>query len=299
MRVNILPSVCLSAGMFVLLLVAAEGQDDREFKECPECPAMVGIPAGDFAMGSPTSEQGRFENEGPRHTVSVKAFALAKYPVTGEEFLAFLQKTGYQPAQCNGLLGIGWHSQGDGRAYSPFVVEPRRWPAMCLDWKDANAYVKWLNGRLRAARPTVKGDPYRLPSEAEWEYAARGGTVTARWWGEDIGKNNADCNGCGSPWDNKVLADVESFAPNPFGLYGMLGNVWEWTEDCWHKSYVGAPKDGSPWRERTCARHVLRGGSWNNLPVFVRAAARTGGAENGGEYDYSSLAGFRLARTLP
>jgi formylglycine-generating enzyme required for sulfatase activity len=279
--------------------VAADGRPDREFKECPECPTMVGIPAGSFIMGSPASEQGRFENEGPQHEVSVKAFALAKYSVTGEEFLVFLQATGYQPKPCNGMLGIGWHSQGDGRAYSPFVVEPRRWPAMCLDWSDAHAYVKWLNGRLRVARPTVKGDPYRLPSEAEWEFAARGGTRTARWWGEEVGKNNADCNGCGSPYDNRELADVESFAPNPFGLYGMLGNVWEWTEDCWHKSYVGAPKDGSPWRDKTCSRHVLRGGSWNNLSVFVRSAARSGGAADGGEYDYSSLAGFRLARTLP
>jgi formylglycine-generating enzyme required for sulfatase activity len=114
-----------------------------------------------------------------------------------------------------------------------------------------------------------------------------------------VGRNNANCNGCGSPWDNQELATVESFAPNPFGLYGMLGNVWQWTADCWHDSYVKAPNDGRAWVEPNCVRHVLRGGSWDNLPVFVRSAARSAGGANGGEYDYSSLAGFRLARNLP
>ena len=287
------------AALLCVGTASAQDRPDRSFRECPDCPAMVGIPAGTFVMGSPTKESGRFQNEGPQHMVAVKAFALGKYPVTNEEFLAFLQATGYQPTECNGRLGIGWHSPGEGRAYSPFVVEPRRWPAFCLDWKDANAYIAWLNGRLHKARPEIKKNPYRLPSEAEWEYAARAGTATMRWWGDDIGKNKANCNGCGSSWDDKELAEVDSFAANPFGLYGMLGNVWEWTADCWHKSYVGAPKDGRPWREKTCTKHVLRGGSWNNLPVFVRSAARMGGAEDGGEYDYSSLAGFRVARTLP
>jgi formylglycine-generating enzyme required for sulfatase activity len=278
---------------------AAEERGEREFKECPDCPDMVGIPAGSFVMGSPARETGRFQNEGPQHAITVKAFALGKYPVTNEEFLKFLQATGYSPMPCNTLLNQTWHSMGQGRAYSPFVVEPRRWPAACLDWKDAQAYIAWLNGEVRKARPGLAGNPYRLPSEAEWEYAARAGTAAARWWGDAVGNNNANCNGCGSRWDNMELADVGSFPPNPFGLYDMLGNVWQWTEDCWHGSYAGAPKDGGPWREKNCAKHVLRGGSWNNLPVFVRSAARSGGTADGGEYDYSSLAGFRLARTLP
>lgn len=277
--------------------VAADG--DHGFKECPDCPEMIGIPAGHFAMGSPVREAGRFENEGPQHAVAVKAFALAKYPVTVEEFAAFLHETGYRPAPCNGLVDMGWSPGEQSRPYAPFEVVPRRWPAMCLDWKDAGAYVAWLNRKLHQARPGQVGDPYRLPSEAEWEYAARAGTATARWWGEEIGKNNANCNGCASPWDGKELADVDAFKPNPFGLYGMLGNVWEWTADCWHRSYVGAPKTADPWVEKGCAKHVLRGGAWNNLPLFVRAATRSPGAPNGGEYDYSSLAGFRVARTLP
>ncbi len=123
--------------------------------------------------------------------------------------------------------------------------------------------------------------------------------MTARWWGDEIGVGRANCNGCGSPWDYKVLAEVDSFEANPFGLYGTLGNVWQWTEDCWHESYVGAPVDGSAWTEEFCDRHVVRGGSWNNLPIFVRSAARSGSVANGGEYDYAGVAGFRVARDLP
>jgi len=280
--------------------VPAQDRTDREFRECADCPVMVGIPAGRFVMGSPANEAGRFDTEGPPRDVSIKAFALGKYDVTSSEFLAFLKDTGYQPAPCDGLMKMSWHSPGHGLAYPPYVGEPPRWPAVCLDWSDAKAYIGWLNEKVHRERPALgtREGPYRLPSEAEWEYAARAGTVTARWWGDALGVGNANCNGCGSKWDYRYLADVDSFAPNPFGLYGMLGNAWQWTEDCWHESYVGAPTDGSAWVEANCAKHVIRGGSWSNLPVFVRSAARSGSGE-GSDYDYSSLAGFRLARTLP
>jgi len=287
--------------LFVLLPVPAsiaEEQSAREFRECPDCPQMVGIPAGKFAMGSPASEPGRFDAEGPQHYVTVRAFAIGKYPVTSEEFLTFLRETAYQPKPCNATLNLQWRSKGKGLAYPPTQVEPPAWPAVCLDWDDTQAYIAWLNTKVRKLRPSA-GSPYRLPSEAEWEYAARGGTTTARWWGDDIGSNNANCNGCGSPWDYRVLADVTAFKANPFGLYGLLGNAWEWTADCWHLSYVGAPTDGSAWRAKDCHKHAIRGGSWDNVPVFVRSAARTGAGPNGGEYDYSALAGFRLARDLP
>jgi len=295
----------LVRNVMLLLLFAwsalAQGQTSREFKECPDCSEMVGIPAGKFVMGSPAHEAGRFDSEGPQHVVTIKAFALAKYDVTSEEFLNFLRATGYQPAPCNALLGMRWKAPGRGLAYPPYGEEPRRWPASCLDWKDAQAYIDWINQQAHAAHPELgrRPGPYRLPSEAEWEYAARAGTTTARWWGDDIGKANANCNGCGSVYDFHALSDVDSFRPNPFGLYGMLGNVWQWTADCWHRSYVGAPVDGRAWSEKNCTRHVLRGGSWDNVPVFVRSAARTGGEADGGEFDYSSLAGFRVARDLP
>jgi formylglycine-generating enzyme required for sulfatase activity len=294
--------------LFALLIAAAhvtpaaaQEHPEREFKECPECPEMVGIPAGKFVMGSPSDEHGRFDYEGPQHAVSIRAFAMGKYEVTIGEFLKFLESTKYQPAPCNPMLNESWRNTGKGLAYPPYDVQPLRWPAMCLDWKDAQAYIAWLNQKTRAARPELAGreGPYRLPSEAEWEYSARAGTATARWWGNQVGSGNADCNGCGSKFDDSLLTDVDSFAPNPFGLYGMLGNTWQWTADCWHKSYVGAPGDGRAWTERACDRHVIRGGSWDNVPIFVRSAARSGSTADGSEYDYSSLSGFRVARDLP
>jgi len=279
---------------------AADGIE-REFKECSVCPVMVGVPGGNFVMGSPAGEAGRFDTEGPQHEVAIKAFALGKYDVTTEEFLLFLKDTNYQPEPCNWILNLRWRSQGRGLAYPPFVGQPSRWPAVCLDWRDAQAYVAWLNAKAKSERPALAGrdGPYRLPSEAEWEYAARAGTTTARWWGDALGAGNANCNGCGSRYDNHVLAEVDSFAANAFGLHGMLGNAWQWVDDCWHESYAGAPGDGSAWGAAECAKHVVRGGSWNNVPIFVRSAARSGSEHNGGEYDYSSVAGFRIARTLP
>jgi formylglycine-generating enzyme required for sulfatase activity len=293
--------------MVMVLALAASGtslaqdQKDREIQECPECPVMVGIPSGTFVMGSPANERGRFDSEGPQHAVSLKAFALGKYDITSEEFLTFLKETGYQPAACNTILDMKWHSTGGGRAYSPFYGEPPLWPAVCLGWRDAEAYIAWLNAKVRLEHPAAvrANGPYRLPTEAEWEYAARAGTTTARWWGDSIGVGNANCNGCGSKWDNRLLADVDSFAPNPFGLYGMLGNAWQWTADCWHPSYRHAPRDGSAWEEKDCSKYVIRGGSWHNLPIFIRAAARSGSEPGDEEYDYSSLTGLRVARDLP
>jgi formylglycine-generating enzyme required for sulfatase activity len=284
-----------------LALIAGTAQGAEEFRECPSCPQMVAVPGGKFLMGSPVAEPGRFDSEGPPHVVSLKAFALGKYPVTSEEFLTFLRGTGYQPAPCNALLGLGWRQGPRGLAYPPSQNEPPRWPAVCLDHADALAYVAWLNKEAKAAHPTLAGAPYRLPSEAEWEYAARAGTNTARWWGDAIGRGNANCNGCGSVFDNRVLGDVDAFGVNGFGLAGMLGNAWEWTADCWHPSYVGAPVDGSAWSAPACKKFVLRGGAWNNVPIFIRSAARSAGSDDFGsqDYDYSSLAGFRVARSLP
>ena len=127
-----------------------------------------------------------------------------------------------------------------------------------VSWEDAQSYVTWLS------RET--GESYRLPSESEWEYAARAGTATKYSWGNEIGVNRANCDGCGSRWDNQRTAPVGSFAPNGFGLYDMHGNVWEWVEDCWNGSYAGAPSDGGAWRSGDCAKRVLRGGSWGGNP---------------------------------
>jgi formylglycine-generating enzyme required for sulfatase activity len=159
-----------------------------------------------------------------------------------------------------------------------------------VSWDDAQAYVKWLSG--------VTGRRYRLLSEAEWEYAARAGSQTKYPWGDDIklnGKPMANCDRCGSQWDYKQTASVGSFPPNAFGLYDMVGNVWEWTEDCWNNSYQGAPADGSARTGGEDRRiHVARGGSWNHLPGFTRTGA--------GNWHTTIISGndlgFRVARTL-
>jgi formylglycine-generating enzyme required for sulfatase activity len=271
------------------------------FKDCSECPEMLPIPGGTFVMGSRRDEHGRFDSEGPQHSVSLRAFALGKYDVTNEEFLKFLRETGYQPAPCDPILGLSWTSLGKGIAYAPGNWPPGNDPATCLNWYDAQAYIVWLNARVRAQGVQTPGNKelYRLPSEAEWEYAARAGTTTARWWGDAIGGGHANCNGCGSSYDGILIAPVGSFAPNRFGLYDMLGNVWQWTADCWNESYVGAPADGSVWARGDCSKRVLRGGSWSNVPEFLRSAARNKADAAGGDFDYSNYAGFRVARTLP
>jgi formylglycine-generating enzyme required for sulfatase activity len=288
-------------GLFLILAAGAAlaAPLDREFRECADCPEMVAIPAGSFLMGSPPQEAGRFDVEGPQHVVVVRAFALGKYNVTIEEFAAFLRATGYQPAPCDRAIGMRWDSPGHGLAYPPFITLPPRWPAICLNWNDATAYIAWLNGRVRPATGIRRDDPYRLPSEAEWEYAARAGTTTARWWGDAIGADNANCNGCGPTWNGRQLAPVGTFGPNAFGVYDLLGNVWQWVGDCWNESYIGAPADGRPWTSGDCARRVIRGGCWSTLPAFVRSAARSRGDADGKDFDYSAYAGFRVARTLP
>ena len=281
-----------------LILVPAAATAGPALRECPDCPELAVIPAGEFVMGSPPGEPGRFDTEGPQHRVTVRAFALGKHNVTVGQFLDFLRDTGYQPAPCNRPLGLSWRSPGQGVAYPPGGVESPHQPAVCVGWQDARAYVAWLNGKVAPAGQPRADAPYRLPSEAEWEYAARAETTTARWWGEALGAGNANCNGCGSRWDNTLFAPVGSFGPNPFGLFDMLGNVWQWTADCWNDSYAKAPDDGRPWLSGDCDRRVLRGGSWSNLPAFVRSAARSNGDISGREVDYASDAGFRVARSI-
>jgi formylglycine-generating enzyme required for sulfatase activity len=291
----------IAAMMALLLLpsIAKAEPLDRSFRECDECPEMVAIPGGSFVMGSPAGQPGRVDAEGPQHTVKVRTFAIGKYDVTIEQFAIFLRQTGYQPAPCDRYLEMSWNSPGHGLAYPPFFTLPPLWPAICLNWTDAHAYVDWLNAKVRARTGRQRAGPYRLPSEAEWEYAARGGTTGARWWGEEIGTENANCNGCGTKWNGRELAPAGTFGPNAFGIYDVLGNVWQWVEDCWNESYVGAPTDGTAWLNGDCDKRVMRGGAWSTLPAFVRSAARTHGDENGRDFDYSAYAGFRVARTLP
>jgi formylglycine-generating enzyme required for sulfatase activity len=242
------------------------------FRECATCPEMVVVPAGAFTMGSPESEPGRYKDEGPQHQVTIaRQFAVGQLELTFDEWGACVAES-----ECNGYSyrpsDAGW-----GRD---------RRPVINVSWDDAYAYVVWL------AKKT--GKPYRLLTEAEYEYAARGGTLTAYPWGNTIGNNNANCTGCGSQWGSKQTAPVGSFAANGFGLYDMVGNVWEWTEDCYHESFEEAHPDGSAWRSGVCRRHVVRGGSWSSMPGLLRSADRKWNTAD----DRNNDLGFRVARTL-
>lgn len=240
----------------------------KTFTECTACPEMVKIPAGRFFMGSPPDETGRSDDEGPQRWVEVDAFALGKTEVSFEQWDACVQGGACRKAEA------GW-----GRGPMPVIT---------VSWQDTQAYLAWLL--------TKTGHIYRLPSEAEWEYAARDGTTTRYPWGDEVGKNKANCRGCGGQWDGRQTAPVRSFDPNRFGLHNMAGNVREWVEDCWHDTYKGAPARGQPaWTSGDCRLRVVRGGSWVNYPDDVRSAYRNR-IDAGGRND---LTGFRVARTLP
>jgi formylglycine-generating enzyme required for sulfatase activity len=235
------------------------------FRDCPDCPEMVHIPAGSFLMGSPAKENGRQDDEGPQHLVHLQAFSIGKYAVTFDEWDACMAAGGCKSKPSD---------QGWGRG---------RRPVINVSWNDAQEYVRWLSSKT--------GKTYRLPSEAEWEYAARAGTTTAYYWGDEIGRGHANCDGCSSQWDTKQTAPVGSFASNPWGLHDMQGNVWQWTQDCWHDSYTGAPTDGSAWKSG-CGERADRGGSWKFTSSYLRMAYRT----KSGAAESSNNQGFRLAR---
>ncbi len=238
-------------------------------------PEMVEIPPGSFMMGSPGDEYGRDPDERPQHRVTfTRPFAIGRYEVTFEEYDQFAASTGHAlPADG------GW-----GRD---------RRPVINVSWVDAVAYAEWLSQQT--------GKPYRLPTEAEWEYAARAGTSTRYWWGEEMKPGMANCEDCESEWqgkaEGKYTAPVGSFEANAFGLYDTAGNVWEWVQDCVHDNYDGAPDDGSAWLEGgggDCGQRVVRGGSWYLLAVGLRSASRLRDSPGAG---YSYI-GFRLARDI-
>jgi formylglycine-generating enzyme required for sulfatase activity len=243
------------------------------FRECAkDCPEMVVVPAGEFTMGSPVTEIGGYRNERPQHRVTIaKPFAVSKFEVTFADWDA--------------CVSVGGCPQ-EGRADDVGFGRGTR-PVIFVSWDDAQAYVAWLS--------RMTGKAYRLLTEAEWEYAARAGTTTAYFWGAEISRNNANCDGCGSQWDHRQTAPVGSFAPNAFGLHDMHGNVWEWVEDCYHDNYNGAPNNGSAWIEGgDCRRRIVRGGAWSDIPVTLRAASRHWIPA----VIRANLLGFRVGRTL-
>jgi formylglycine-generating enzyme required for sulfatase activity len=277
-----------------------------------QTPAMVVVPTGTFQMGAPDGEAGRQDAETPQHEVTIsKGFALSRTAVTVGQFREFVRATGYQPDSVK-LGGASVYDEGTGAMRddpnasweTDYVGRPAdaRLPVVNVSWNDAKAYVEWLSQRT--------GKTFRLPSEAEFEYALRGGTTTRYWWGdapptskvENLTGGN-DRSPSGRRWSNAFRgysdgywgpAPVMSFAANPFGLYDINGNVSEWMQDCWHDSYLRAPRDGSAWVNPGCSVRVVRGGSWGSSPEQVRSAYRQGAEAS----VRSGRVGFRVLREL-
>ncbi len=231
------------------------------FKDCTFCPPLVVVPKGEFTMGS-----NEHPHEKPAHKVTIPSpFAIGQYEVTIEE----------------------WDRCVDAGAchYRPEHNGSPKQPVGNLSWDDATAYVKWLSEKT--------GQIYRLPSEAEWEYAARAGTGKRFWWGDEAGSGKANCSDCGSG-SNGQAAAVGTYKPNPFGLYDTAGNMAEWVQDCWNESYRGAPAGGSAWVKGDCSLRGLRGGSFGNKSTYIRSSARF-------RYDSDiryEANGFRVLREL-
>ena len=252
------------AAVVILWITPAPAQEAGErFRDCPECPEMAVLPEGSFIMGSPAWGAGHREHETPARRIRIdRRLAIGVYEVTFAEWDACVEDGGcgeYKP-------GTPW---GRGRL-----------PAAYLSWFDAKSYVEWLSRRT--------GRDYRLPTEAEWEYAARAGTAGPYHTGDRLAPDRANYGGSGP-------VPVGSYPPNAFGLHDMHGNVWEWVEDCWNPSHAGAPADGSARRAGDCNWRVLRGGSWLNGPESLRSATRFRTSSEERAY---YINGFRVARTL-
>ncbi len=301
----------LLLAMAPLVLASTASAQPKSFSDCKSCPEMVTIPKGSFEMGPAAGEEEREHvpadrRQGAQRRITLDySFAIGKYEVTRGEFAAFVEATGYQA----GMSCWGWDTDGvlrdaPGRTWRNAGFEQTdRDPVMCVNWDDAKAYVGWLS--------KITGKAYRLPTEAEWEYAARAGSKETRYWGdkrEDSCQygNFADLAGATAlGWDKTpdktfpcndghvYTAPVGSFKPNAFGLYDMLGNVWEWVEDCYTTLPASAPTDGRAILTDGCTERLLRGGSWYNSPWLVRSAFRYYGS--GGVRSRS--VGFRVARS--
>ena len=262
------------------------------FRDCPGCPEMVSIPGGRFVMGAAPGEEEREQmgepfrhRSRPQREVTVRSFAAGKYEITRGQYRAFAEATERGGDGCYVWTG------------SDFALDPTKsWrdtgfsqddahPAVCVSWEDANAYTRWLS--------QITGKNYRLLSEAEWEYAARAGTVMARYWGNNAGRSCEYANGADRTAQGEIpdaigsyvadcrdryafTAPVGSYRANVFGLHDMLGNVGEWTQDCWNDDYEGAPSDGNAWAGGECFMRPVRGGSWDDNPLGLRSAYRVG-----------------------
>ena len=297
------------------------------FRDCQECPEMVVIPAGAFTMGSSASEKTwaasfgathgldaesgsadeapqhklsarDFElavaDEAPQHEVSLRSFDLGKYDVTRREYAAFVSETGHRSdGGCYDNGNPNSPKRADESWKNPGFDQSDSDPVVCVSWSDANAYVSWLNHKLGVDVSSSGNGPYRLPSEAEWEYAARAGTTTRFWWGDD--ETAASAHAWFKDNSGGQTHPVGLKGANRFDLYDMAGNVWQWTQDCYAESYANAPTDGSAAEIGNQCLRVDRGGSWYYAAWLLRPATRE---RNPADYR-DKVMGFRVAKTLP
>ncbi len=294
------------ASLFLHACASTDGATKvLEFQDCVVCPRMVEIPLGDFLMGSEDGEEGR--PEGPIHVVSIKRpFALARTETTVAEFRAFVDATDYQPErECRTLIAGSWSNSLDYDWTNPgtTIAYEDASPVVCVSWRDAVAYTHWLG--------EISGFNYRLPSESEWEFAARGGSDGMYFWGDDpaVGCDYANLYDQSAAltmtfsWEaatcsdgHETLAPVGKRAANPFGLYDILGNVWEWTADCYIAPYPARTDGQQPVSSQTgaCERRSVRGGGWITRPDRQRLTFRGRDPED----TRMNYFGFRVARTL-
>jgi len=265
------------------------------FKDCPTCPEMVVVPAGTFTMGSPANEPDRSDNEDQVQVTLSQPFAVGRFAVTRGEFASFVADTGYKTdGGCYTSSGTEVKLQSDRSWRSAGFAQDDRHPVVCVNWDDAKAYAAWLSAKT--------GKTYRLPSESEREYVTRAGTTTPFWWGSSITPNQANYDGSAEPnhsggskgeYRNGTVP-VDSFEANPWGLYNVHGNVYDWTEDCWSDKNASNPRDGSARKSRTCTHRTQRGASWADESDILRSASRIMILPEA----RGSFFGFRLARNL-
>ena len=260
--------------------------------ECAHCPDMVAIPAGKFLMGAAPGEEERthlseeFRHRSrPQHSVTVRRFFAGRFEVTRGQYRVFVEATGRSSDGCFLWNDSAFEMVAANSWRNPGFAQDDAHPVTCVSWEDASAYAAWLSRQT--------GRKYRLLTEAEWEYAARAGTTTTQYWGDDVNlichyANGADRAAAAripgvETWqvadcDDRYAytAPVGSYRPNAFGLHDMLGNVEEWTQDCWKGNYEGAPTDGSAVASGDCSLRAVRGGAWDDSPVGVPAAYRVG-----------------------
>ncbi len=235
----------------------------RVFSDCEGCPQMITLPLGSFVMGS---NEGDVAERPERQVTLSEVFAIGKYEVSVAEWTLCVED--------------------GGCSFTPKAVDkPEVTPVRNISWQDAQQYANWLSNKT--------GKAYRLPSEAEWEYAARAGSRTGYWWGGEAEPGKANCKDCGVPWNRKSPAGIGSYEANAFGLHDMNGGVAEWTADCWFRTHKDAPKDGTPRNEAGCDKRVLRGGSWRDTADSIKATSRQGSEDN----LPFVVNGFRIARS--